>query len=198
MVMPYAVRPGFATSCSAADLDEVRARYGLPDQFVLAVGNLQPRKNLVRLSQATASLGIPLVAVGRPLWRVGEVRRSIAPGEITWLGHVSEHDLRHLYRLCTVFAYPSLYEGFGLPILEAMAAGAPVVTSSISAMPEVAGDAAVLTDPRSVEEISAGIRSLVDSPARRLEYASRGRARAAEFTWVKTASILMGGLRRLV
>lgn len=197
-VTPYAVRASFADPCAPAGLTEVRHRYGLPERFVLAVGNLQPRKNLARLSQATAALAIPLVVVGQPLWRTEEVRRSIRPGQITWLGHVSDDDLRHLYALCTVFAYPSLYEGFGLPILEAMAAGAPVVTSAVSAMPEVAGDAAVLVDPFSVDDIEEGIGGLVRSAALREDYAARGRARAQQFSWQQTAAVLVERLRGLV
>jgi len=197
IVTPYADRPGAVTGASHTALAEVRARHNLPDRFVLAVGNLQPRKNLGRLSQATASLDVPLVVVGQPRWRADEVRRQAGYGSVTWLGYVSDDDLRHLYRLCTVFAYPSLYEGFGLPVVEAMACGAPVVTSNVSALPEVAGEAAVLVDPYSPEDIAAGIGRLLESPDLRADYARRGRVRAGQFSWKESAATLLRALRTL-
>jgi glycosyltransferase involved in cell wall biosynthesis len=197
VVTPYAADPCFFEPLAVEDVEAVRRRHRLPERFVLAVGNLQPRKNLVRLSMATARLGMPLVAVGRPGWQADRLRQEVAPGAITWLGHVAPHDLRALYRACTVFAYPSLYEGFGLPILEAMASGAPVVTSSVAAMPEVAGTAAVLVDPLSVDDIALGIGEVIDSPARRDELRDRGRARAAEFSWARSAAALLAELRRV-
>jgi len=197
VVTPYAADPCFSESLPVEDVEAVRRRHRLPERFVLAVGNLQPRKNLVRLSMATAQLGVPLVAVGRPGWKADRLRHDVAPGAIAWLGHVSTQELRGLYRACTVFAYPSLYEGFGLPILEAMASGAPVVTSSAAAMPEVAGSAAVLVDPWSVDDIAAGIGGLIDSAARRKELRERGQARAAEFSWADSATALLAELRRV-
>ena len=197
VVTPYAADPCFSEPVPVEEIEAVRSRYGLPGRFVLAVGNLQPRKNLARLSMATARLGIPLVAVGQPGWQVDRVRQGVAAEAIAWLGHVSTCELRALYRACTVFAYPSLYEGFGLPILEAMASGAPVVTSSAASMPEVAGTAAVLVDPWSVDDIAAGIAGLVESAGRRDELRARGRARAAEFSWADSAAALLTELRRL-
>lgn len=197
VVTPYAADCHFFEPLTVEDIESVRRRHQLPERFVLAVGNLQPRKNLARLSMATARLGIPVVVVGRPGWRADRLRQEAAHGAITWLGHVSTDELRALYRACTVFAYPSLYEGFGLPILEAMASGAPVVTSSAAAMPEVAGTAAILVDPWSVEDIAAGIGGLIESEVRMDELRERGRARAAEFSWPASAAALLAALRRV-
>ena len=164
--------------------------------FVLAVGTLEPRKNLPRMVEAYASLpsalrdGHPLVVVGARGWRTAATLESLRSlGEqCRLLDHVSDDDLGELYRRCSVFCYPSLGEGFGLPVLEAMAAGAPVVTSNVSSLPEVGGDAVEYVDPRSADSIANGLAHLLRSPERRAELASRGRARAAIFSWDATAS----------
>jgi glycosyltransferase involved in cell wall biosynthesis len=109
---------------------------------------------------------------------------------------VPAEDLAALYATATVFAYPSLYEGFGLPILEAMAAGTPVLTSNVSSMPEVAGDAALLCDPTSVDSIADGLRRLLSDAALRAQLAERGRAREAQFTWERTADLTMQSYHR--
>jgi glycosyltransferase involved in cell wall biosynthesis len=137
----------------------------------------------------------PLVVVGPRGWEVDELLRSIAGADdVRLLGFVPDEDLAGLYELCTVFAYPSLYEGFGLPVLEAMQSGAPVVTSNVSSLPEVGGDAVRYVDPRSVQEIREAVLELLESPARRADLARRGRARAAGFSWdragVETLTVL--------
>ena len=142
---------------TSSEVEAVLARFCLPERFVLAVGDLQPRKNLGRLVGAAASVGVPLVVVGRALWKSDQVLDAFNQGDVRWLGHVSDDDLAALYELCTVFAYPSLYEGYGLPVIEAMAAGAPVITSNVSALPEVAGSAAVLVDPFNQSSMAEGL-----------------------------------------
>jgi len=167
--------------------------------FVLAVGTLEPRKNLPRLVEAYGSLpselqdAHPLVVVGAQGWRTGrtlEALRSLG-SRCRLLGHVGDDELAELYRRCAVFCYPSLGEGFGLPVLEAMAAGAAVVTSNVSSLPEVGGDAVEYVDPRSAESIAAGLERLLGSPERRAELAARGRARAKGFSWATTAAAVM-------
>jgi glycosyltransferase involved in cell wall biosynthesis len=132
-----------------------------------------------------------LVLAGRPGWKherlLQAVQASPARDRIHLLGGVPAEELAALYDGAMVFAYPSIYEGFGLPVLEAMSAGAPVVTSSVSSLPEVAGDAALLVDPGDVRALEHALATLLDDASLRQDLAARGRRRAAEFTWERTA-----------
>jgi glycosyltransferase involved in cell wall biosynthesis len=177
---------------------------GLPERYVLAVGTLEPRKNLPRLVEAYGALpddlqrAHPLVVVGRTGWQTGETMAALeALGDrCRRLGVVSDAELRALYRHCTVFCYPSLGEGFGLPVLEAMAAGAPVLTSDRSSLPEVGGDAAEYVDPTDTQAIAAGLEALLRDPERRGLLSERARLRAREFTWARTAALTLQALER--
>jgi glycosyltransferase involved in cell wall biosynthesis len=148
--------------------------------YVLAVGTLEPRKNLSRLVEATRRLGVELRVVGATGWG----RVEVGGVGVRWLGRVGDDDLARLYRGAAVVAYPSLYEGFGFPVLEAMACGAPVVTSRGGATEEVAGGAAVLVDPLDPAAIAAGIEEAL---SRREELRVSGLARASAFSWAETA-----------
>src|SRR5204862_1363609 len=139
-----------------------------------------PRKNLARTIEATAALGLELRVAGDRGWGGVEARGD----HVRWLGHVEDEELGRLYRGALCVAYPSLYEGFGIPVLEAMACGAPVVTSRGGATEEVAGGAAVLVDPEDASSIAAGIE---DAIARRAELRAAGLPRAAAFTWERGA-----------
>ncbi len=174
--------------------------YQLPPRYVLAVGTLQPRKNLIRLFQAIrllaerpATRDIVLVHAGGYGWLANDVLRAAqAPelrGRVRLLGYVAHEHLACLYARARVLAYPSLFEGFGLPVLEAMASGCPVVTSDRSSLPEVAGDAAVLVDPDSIEAIAEGIRRVWEDDALVRDLGARGRARAQLFSWERTARL---------
>lgn len=179
-VIPWGVRP---QPVGADDVASVRARYELPERFVLFVGTLEPRKNLRRLAEVVAMLdpALPLVVAGAPGWGDAEP----FGGHVQFLGFVSDVDLAALYVAATVFAYPSLQEGFGLPVAEAMSYGAPVLTSAHGATAEVAGGAAVLVDPEDPAAIGAGLlRAVADADTLR----TRGRARAAELTWERAAA----------
>jgi glycosyltransferase involved in cell wall biosynthesis len=159
-------------------------------EYVLAVGTLEPRKNLPRLVEATRRTGFELRIVGARGW--GDVKVS---GEgVTFLGFVTDDELARLYRGALCVAYPSLYEGFGIPVLEALACGASVVTSKGSAMAEIAGDAAVLVDPRDVEAIAGGI---ADAIARRDELAKLGPERARAYSWEASAEATAAVYREL-
>lgn len=161
--------------------------------YILYVGNLHPRKNLVRLLEAFVLLkkeaGLPhaLKIVGQKAWLFGKifetVRRHGLEQAVEFTGYVSQEELARLYRHAAVLAYPSLYEGFGLPVLEAMASGCPVVCSATTSLPEVAGPACRLADPRVPESIAAGLREVLASEEERQRLREAGLARAARFTW---------------
>ena len=164
---------------------QVRAVFNLPSEFILFVGTLEPRKNLAKLVEALRDQPDlpPLVVAGAEGW--GDI--SVEASEnVKFLGHVEERFLGGLYAAASVMAYPSLWEGFGLPVLEAMAQGTPVVTSALISTEEVAGGAAVLVDPRSAESIRDGIRNAL---ADRVNLSQRGIERVAEATWQKTAQL---------
>ena len=164
-----------------SSVERLRRNHRLPDEFVLFVGTVEPRKNLARLADAMVAVGLPLVIAGADGWGSD---RPVAGDDLRFLGFVPERELAALYKAASVFAYPSLREGFGLPVAEAMAQGTPVVTSSGTSTEEVAGGAAVLVDPFDVAAITRGIRAALDA---RDELAELGRARVTELTWEATA-----------
>jgi glycosyltransferase involved in cell wall biosynthesis len=171
-----------------------RARRGLPEKFVLHVGTVEPRKNQLRLVEACARLREPalkLVLVGGRGWYEEEVFARVKQlglqKRVVFPGYVPGDELALWYNAAMVFAYPSLYEGFGMPVLEAQGCGTPVLTSDCSALPEAAGDGALLVAPRDVEAIAAGLHRLLCDEALREKLRQRGLAHAARFTWQKSA-----------
>lgn len=197
IVTPYAAAARFRPSTDAAALAAIREKYQTSEHFILAVGNLQPRKNLSRLVEAyaharqTYALPHKLVLVGPSHWKASAVTRAIAANEVRehvlLTGFVAEDDLRLLYNAADVFVFPSLYEGFGLPILEAMACGTPVVASNAAAVPEVAGDAARLFDPQDTHELAEALSEVVANVELRDTLKQKGLARAQKFSWRETA-----------
>jgi glycosyltransferase involved in cell wall biosynthesis len=194
VVVPLAAGTQFRPTTDASVLEGVRGRYGLEGSFVLSVGTIEPRKNLSRLVEAYAALpaslrdGRELVLVGPRGWETEELAAGASDGgRIRMLGYVPDEDLAALYASCDVFCYPALYEGFGLPVLEAMSCGAAVVTSKSASLPEVGGDAARYVDPTSVESIRDGLAELLSSETTRVELRERGLRRAREFSWESTA-----------
>jgi glycosyltransferase involved in cell wall biosynthesis len=189
-------------------LAAVRKRYALPERFILYTGTVEPRKNIEGLIRAYAMLygedNIPqhLVIAGGAGWKTKAVPPLIRSFDINervrFTGYVKEDDLPAVYSLGDLFVFPSFYEGFGLPVLEAMACGVPVVTSNVSSLPEVAGDAAVPVDPHSVEDIARGMRLLLYDDDMRAACIEKGLERARLFTWEKCARETMAALEELV
>ena len=175
------------------DVVRVRERYQLSDEFVLYAGNVKPHKNLERLIEAFDMVRkrgldrLKLVLIGDEISKYAALRRAVHQHQlhkyVRFLGYLPEETLAVMYRLAGVFVFPSLYEGFGLPPLEAMASGTPVVTSNVSSLPEVAGGAAVLVDPYSPQAIADGIHRVLTDEALRRSLRQKGLARAAQFSW---------------
>ena len=206
--VPLAPRRAFRPA-SPEEVDETRNRLGVTDDFILFVGTVEPRKNLLALVRAfdlltrETSLRPQLVIAGRKGWLTEElyelVERSPTASRILFTGYVTDAELRALYTSCRLFVYPSLYEGFGLPPLEAMACGAPVVASRIPVIEETAGaEAARLVAPADSEALAGALAELLTDEAARSELAARGRERAAEFTWERTARQTLGVYERVM
>jgi glycosyltransferase involved in cell wall biosynthesis len=197
VVAPMGVAPAFDAGSASALPDRVPA-----EGFVLAVGTLEPRKNLPRLVEAFRRLPAalqsahPLVVTGRIGWDASETVAALDAlgARAIRTGFVPDAQLAELYRRCGVFAYPSLGEGFGLPVLEAMAAGAPVLTSNRSSLPEVGGDAVAYCDPTDVTSIAGELQALLTDADRRADLRRRGPLRAREFTWDATAAVVLDTL----
>jgi glycosyltransferase involved in cell wall biosynthesis len=196
-VVPNALDEALAVPPTADELSAVADRYRLAAPFVLYAGNIKPHKNVDRLIEAYAILrrggltGIDLVIIGENVSKYPELRRLVhryqLHAHVRFLGFVPASTLAALYQLAKVFVFPSLYEGFGLPPLEAMAAGTPVVTSNVSSLPEVVGDAAVLVDPMDAGAIASAVARVLGDDALRADLVRRGRARVAEFSWDRSA-----------
>jgi len=192
----------------AAEVEAFRRRAGLPERFILHLGTLEPRKNLVRLVQAFAQVRgnqagqppVKLVLAGGRGWDYdaifAEVARQGLEQEVLFPGYVADQELAWWYRAAALFIYPSLLEGFGLPVLEAMACGAPVITSNRSSLPEVAGEAALLVDPTAVDALAAALLRLLSDAGLAGELRSRGLAQAARFPWSRTAQETAAVYRR--
>lgn len=185
--------PFFAVNPAGAEA--VRARHKLTRPYLLFVGTIEPRKNVARLLNAYEALPpstrseFDLVLAGPAGWAQSEVLarlRSPAPG-VRYLGYLAEDDLPGLFAGATAFVYPSLYEGFGFPVAQAMAAGAPVITSDVSALPEIAGGAARLVDPRSETSLRDAMEEMLTSPSRRAKSVDLGRQNARRFSWAECA-----------
>ncbi|MBI1765481.1 MAG: glycosyltransferase family 4 protein [Acidobacteria bacterium] len=186
------------TPAMADEAAQVKARYGITRDFILTVGSLQPRKNLVRLIRAYAKLRAEqsnftqqLVIVGRKLWLHHEIFAEVArqpwAADVILTGYVADEELPPLYRAAAVFAYPSIFEGFGLPPLEAMACGTPVVTSNNSCLPEIVGTAALLVDPFDEAAIANGLRRALQDATLQTQLRADGPRRAQRFTWREAA-----------
>jgi glycosyltransferase involved in cell wall biosynthesis len=197
VVTPNAIDEHFNAIPSEEQVVNTRERYQLSHGYLLYVGNIKPHKNLERLIEAfhlVREQGRPeleLIIIGDEISKLQSLRRAVHKYQlhrwVRFLGFVPDQTLAVLYRLASVFVFPSLYEGFGLPPLEAMASGTPVVTSNVSSLPEVVGDAAILVDPYRADAIADGILRVLRSTHLRLDLQQRGLARVKEYSWHRSA-----------
>jgi glycosyltransferase involved in cell wall biosynthesis len=202
-VTPLAAAPHFAPVRDPGERERIRELYRIRPDYILAVGAIQPRKNLVRLVEAYADLRhrrsqakLPqLVVVGKRGWLYRETldvaRRLSFEGDIHFAGYVPESDLPALYTDALCFVYPSYFEGFGLPPLEAMQCGAPVIAGNRTSLPEVVGEAGLLVDPFDREAIAYGLGRLIDDKELREELSARGLERSRSFHWRETARLTL-------
>lgn len=195
-VIPHGVETEFGLPLSTASRAEVTARYALPERYLLQVGTVQPRKNYVTTLRALKRIPvpqrIPLIVVGGFGWKYDDVVQSVRELElrdwVRFVGYAGMPDLPALYQMAQALVFPSLDEGFGLPLLEAFAAGTPVVASNAGAIPEVAGDAALLCRPEDVEALAANLRRLLTEPELRERQVAAGRVRAGLYSWSASAA----------
>jgi glycosyltransferase involved in cell wall biosynthesis len=199
-VAPLAAAEHFQPIDDAAEIAAARSRYGIPEgDYLLSLAAIQPRKNLPhlircfgRLLAEHPSLDLNLVLVGKPSWIFDEVFATAEAESfrrrMTFTGYVPDHDLSAIYSGATAFVFPSLYEGFGLPPLEAMQSGVPVITSNDTAFPEVVGDAGLLVDPTNENDLCQAILDVVSNDELRLKLKAKGLARARQFSWANCAA----------
>jgi len=205
-VVPLGAGQGFAPVDDPAAVDAVLGRYGVRPPYLVAVGRGYPHKNVAGLLRAVAVLRqthseVRLVLVGERFRAAADLDRLTAElgfgDAVTWTGFVTSADLNALYTGAAAFAFPSLAEGFGLPVLEAMACGVPVVASSLTAVPEVVGDAGLLADPRDPEAFAAALGRVLSDAALRADLRQRGFDRVREFTWERCAAATLAVYREV-
>jgi glycosyltransferase involved in cell wall biosynthesis len=205
------IYPGVEGLTRAADsqIAAVRVKYGLPEKYLLFLGTLQPRKNIRRLAEAFAlgaessnARDVALVLAGNPGWLMN-LARDVLPAlpdvlqsRLIATGYVADEDVAALYSGALALIFPSLYEGFGFPVLEAMRCGTPVLCANTSSLPELAGDAALLVDPLDVQSIAAGMARLIAETALRADLIERGYRQAAQFTWQQAAQSALSALEK--
>lgn len=199
LVIPNGIDPAMTRELTREEIERVRQRFQLTGRNALFVGNIKPHKNVERLIAAFALLrqdpafsDVTLIVVGDDISKYPSLRRKVEEhglrSHVRFFGFVPEMTLVALYRAADIFVFPSLYEGFGFPPLEAMANGTPVVTSKISSLPEVVGDAALTIDPYSTEEIALAMKTLFEDDGLRARLSSAGKERARLFSWEKAVS----------
>ena len=208
LVTPAAAPPNFAPVENETELKDIRERYGIKANYLLSLGSIQPRKNLARLIEAYALLRtsragdqLPqLVIAGKRGWLDNEIQRAAQRENrnesIKFIGYVPEKDLPALYSAAICFVYPSFFEGFGLPVLEAMQCGTPVIAGNRTSLPEVAGAAALLFDPFDAGALAEAIERIIHNPDTRAELRVKGLERARIFSWTATARLTLQAYER--
>lgn len=206
-IVPPAVGDEFRQPATTDHIDAVRKKHSLPANYLLSVGTLEPRKNVEGLLKAYLRLPdalrkqYPLVLVGVKGWLTGALEQQLAPlvaaGEVRQLGYVDQPDMAVLYQQASALAYVSFYEGYGMPVAEAMAAGTAVLTSGCTSMPEVAQGAALLADPHDVDDVASKLEQLLSDEKLRDQMQEQGRQIAADYTWQCSGEKLLAVLRAL-
>ena len=208
LVTPAAAPTNFAPVENETELKDIRERYGIKPNYLLSLGSIQPRKNLARLIEAYALLRssragnqLPqLVIAGKRGWLDNEIQRAAQRENrnesIKFIGYVPEKDLPALYSAAICFVYPSFFEGFGLPVLEAMQCGTPVIAGNRTSLPEVAGAAALLFDPFDAGALAEAIERIIHNPDTRAELRVKGLERARIFSWTATARLTLQAYER--
>lgn len=207
-VIPLGVDERWFREVSEVDKAQVRTKYQLPENFFISVGTLQPRKNVEstikahRLLSHNERLRTPLIIVGRAGWKCDEVIRLIeedaTTGAVRWLQHVPDAELLPVLKLAAALVFPSLGEGFGLPVLEAFAASVPVITSNTTSLPEVAGDAAISVDPLDIDQIKVAMNQMLDDDVLVRNLKTQGLVRAHAFTWQACALSTLQVYQRII
>ena len=180
------------------EFENIRKKYNLPQNYILYLGTIEPRKNIERIVKAFKRYkkeindDLKLVIVGNKGWKYENIMKLIESmgTDIIITGYIDEEDKIPIYKLAQFFTFPSLYEGFGMPVLEAMAAGVPVVTSNVSSLPEVAGDAAILVDPLSEDEIFEAYKKILSDKKLRRDMIQKGLEQAKKFQWKNSVEVL--------
>lgn len=200
-VIPHGFNKGFLERCDPAAINRIKQKHGITEQYILNAGDLHPRKNIIRLIEAfswlkeTKRIPHQLVLVGKALYQAEEIYRKAsscsARNSIIFTGYIPFEELKALYQGAAVFAFPSLQEGFGLPVHEAMASRIPVVVSNRGALPEVAGDAALVVDPLSIEDIGSAIYRVLDDAGLREELIEKGLKQIQGYSWVESCRKLL-------
>ncbi|MCP4588746.1 glycosyltransferase family 1 protein [Pseudoalteromonas sp.] len=206
-VVSPAVSDSFRSVYSESDLQLVRKLHGLPERFILSVATIEPRKNIQGLLQAYSQLPpelrthVPLVLVGLKGWLTEEVEKLLRPmvesGQVIRLGYVDQEHLPMIYQAATCLAYVSFFEGYGMPIAEAMAAGVPVLTSSRSSMPEVAAGSALLVNPEDIDAISQGLRQIVEDSELCHRMSEQGKVASSMYTWQASTEKLIAAFHKV-
>jgi len=202
-VTPEAAAPHFARVTNSNELRRVREGYGIAKEYILSLCSIHPRKNLVRLIEAYTSLRqsrpvgeFPqLVLAGKRAWldreTIRAAERNAGDRDIVFTGYVPDQELAALYSSAICFVYPSYFEGFGLPVLEAMQCGVPVIAGNRTSLPEVVGDAGALVDPFDERELATAIARVIDNPDYRAQLCVKGLKRAKFFSWTTTARLTL-------
>lgn len=203
------IRQGLMIKDEGLSMEELKKKYGIKGEYILFVGTLQPRKNIVRLIEAFSRVSrsslipntLSLIIIGKKGWLYEEIlyapKKFNVENRVKFLDFVPDEDLPSFYKNAVCFVLPSLYEGFGLPILEAMKYGCPVVTSNISSLPEAGGDAALYIDPLSVEDIKKNLESIIQNSELRQKLIKKGYEQVKKFSWEKTAKETLNALIKI-